>query len=220
METLRKVKHLVYGLVVIGGLLLPAQAWCTVTSMYASPSSQTVAVNDIFTLDLYLNNADATEFDTVLSWISFDPAVLEVQDADAGTGGIQIESDPLGIYGFNFHMANSADNTTGRIDLQESFSLGGTSTQTGIFARIDFKALALTSSTSIDFMFNPTWGLTPTTSVLRSGSDVLGSSSDHTDGTMGATAEVVPEPGSLVLLGSGLAGIFSTFTKKKRWWRK
>lgn len=208
MEIVRRVKLLTCFLAAGVVLFFPTQAWSSVSSMYGSPVTQTVGLNDVFSLDLYLNNSDSTTFDSVLSWVSFDPAVLQVQDYNLSKPGIQIQSDPLGIYGFDFHMANSANNTTGKIDFQESFSLGGTSNSTGIFARITFKALALSPSTPISLDFNPTWGMTPTTAVLRSGGDVLGSSSDHTDGAASATVAVVPEPMTVMTLLTGLAGVF------------
>ncbi len=216
MKIVRMTRLLIWYLATAAILFLPAQVWANVTSIYGSPVTQTVGLNDVFTLDLYLNNSDSTTFDSVLSWVSFDPAVLQVQDSNPAKSGIQILSDPLGIYGFDFHMANSADNSTGKIDLQESYSLGATSNATGIFARISFKALALSPSTPISLDFNPVWGMTPTTAVLRSGGDVLGSSSDHADGAESATVQIVPEPGSLLLLLSGLTGIAAVIKKGRK----
>jgi len=215
METLKRIRSLAYYLAIGGILLFPLEASANVSSMYGSPAAQTVGLNDTFSLDLYLNNSDSTTLDSVLSWVSFDPSVLEVQDSNLSKPGIQIQSDPLGIYGFDFHVANSADNSTGKIDFQESFSMGATTTATGIFARISFKALALSPSTIIGLDFNPTWGMTPTTSVLRSGADILGSSTDHTDAAVGATVAVVPEPTSVLLLGTGLSSLL-IFVKQKR----
>jgi len=214
METFKRIRSLAYYLAIGGILLLPTQAFANVSSMYGSPVAQTVGLNDTFSLDLYLNNSDSTALDSVLSWVSFDPSVLEVQDSNPLKPGIQIQSDPLGIYGFDFHVANSADNSTGKIDLQESFSMGATTTATGIFARISFKALALSPSTIIGLDFNPTWGITPTTAVLRSGADILGSPTDHTDGVAGATVAVVPEPMTVMSLLIGLSGLFS-FSRKR-----
>ncbi len=214
MQILKEARVLICFLAAGAILFFPAQAWSNVNSMYGFPVTQTVGLNNTFTLDLYLNNSDSTTLDTVLSWVSFDPAILQVQDSNLSKPGIQIQSDPLGTYGFDFHMANSADNTTGKIDLQESFSLGGTSNAAGAFARINFKAVSLTPSTVIGLNFNPVWGMTPTTAVLRSGTDVLGSSADHADGVAGATVAVVPEPMTVMSLLIGLSGIFS-FSKRR-----
>lgn len=187
-------------------------ASANITSLYLDPSLNTVGLGNEFTMDIVLNNTDLTEFDMALSWISFDPTKLEVKDQDPLTVGIQIQSDPLNIFSFDFHMANAADNLTGKIDFEEGFD-SGISNKSGVIGRITFKSLALTASTPIDFDFN-TWSFTPTTAVLYGG-DVLASSTDHTDGTTGATVAVIPEPGSVLLLGSGLFGIFG-FVRKRR----
>ena len=206
-----KVKLLALAATLLVFLLLSnSPAFAAVTSMYLSPEWQEVELNQTFNVDIALNNSDSTEFDTILSWISFDPNILEVQDANPGVSGIQIESDPLGIFSFTQQWANTVNNTTGYIDLEESYSAGGTSTQTGVFARITFKAINVIPSTNIDFNFK-SWGETPTTAVIRSYNDVLLSSSDNMDGVIGASVGVagspIPETNSIISLGSGLVGI-------------
>ena len=189
-------------------------AVANVTSMYVTPDWQQVDKGDIFNVDIGLNNSDSTVLDTVLSWLSYDPSKLEVQDSNSGQAGIQILNDPLGLYGFNFHMVNSVDPLSGKIDFEEGFQSGGSTNATGTFARITFKALDLTSSTPLVFNFD-TWGFTPTTAVLRGGNDVLAFSNDHADGAFGGNIAVVPEPGSLILFLSGLSGTAFFIRKKK-----
>lgn len=211
----KKIRLLTLATTLVYLLLLPyVTAYANVVNMCLGPEWQQVEIGQTFNLTVCIDNSYATEFDTILSWISFNPAYLKVQDADPGSPGVQIESDPLDIFGFNYHMANTADNFTGYIDFEESYLSGGTSNKSGVFARITVKAVALTSSSSIDFEFDPIWGMTPTTGILRGGNDVLALSSDHTDGTIGASVEIVPEPRSLILLGSGLLGILVVMKKR------
>ncbi len=180
-------------------------ALANVVGMYLSPSTQTVAQGDFFNVEIALNNPSASVFDTLSVWLTFNPFYLEVQDTDAGNWiatGVNILDEPYhSVYAFNFHLANNADNTAGEIVYTENI-LGASLTSSGTFARITFRALNITPSASIDFDFN--WGSNKDTAVMLGGEDVLGSSSNHTDGAIGGSVSVVPEPGSLALLGAGL----------------
>ncbi len=182
-------------------LLTNPIAWANIM-MHISPPSSAVNPNDIFSVDISLYNPTPSPFDAITIWLGFNPSYLEVQDADLGKTGIQIITDPLGTYSFDWNPTNTADNTTGLIDWRAgAFS---DRTQTGTFARVNFKALSPVSSTPLTFKFDNTWPNEPYTKVLNDGIDVLGLSTDHTDGTVGATVTVVPEPGSIMLMGMGL----------------
>ncbi len=189
-------------------------------SIYSLPMEKEVMSGDIFTMDMMVYDSNPrypyyADFDTLLAWMSYDPTYLEVQDADLVTPGVQIQSDPLGIFNFNYHMVNNVDATQGKIDLEESFLSGGTSHSSGAFARITFKALRL-GSTSLTYQFN-TWGYTPTTALLRGGGDLLGDSDIHNDGIAGSTINVIPEPTtlSLSLIGGILLNLLR-LPKKRR----
>lgn len=192
-------------------------AYANATFFSFDPAWRTVTVGDIFTVDVKLNNADSTVFDSLSAWIGYDTTYLEIQDADAGTSGVQIQRDPDGTFGFNYHAANSVNTSEGKIDFQEGI-LGGTSNKAGTFAAISFKALGPISSTALTFEFN-TWGMFPNTSLLRSGNDVLGDVSDAFDGTTdgGVGINMIPEPTSLSLslIGSALIS-FLRLTRKRR----
>lgn len=206
MKKSKIIKKIIFRSLVLGVFLccFSTLAFANVTSMYLSPAVSTVDLGGIFSIDAYLDNSTATIFDSVLMWLTFDPAVLEVQDSDPGTAGVQILSDPLSVYNFNYPVANIVNG--GTIDFQQSYT-GTSSSASGIFARINFKAIALTDSTPAAFNFN-TWGFTPSSSVMYGGNDVLALSADHTDGTFGADVRVIPEPNSifLFLLGLGMSG--------------
>lgn len=194
----------------------PCLASANVTSIYSSPSLTTVNVGEVFSVDLSLNNSDSTEFNAILVWLTYDSNILEVQDSDPLHSGTQILSDPLGLYNFDYHMANEVEG--GTIDFEESYSFAS-STQTGVFAKIVFKALAPAVSSPINFNFNGTWGMTPTTAVLY-GDDVLASASDHTDGAIGSyvSVNVIPEPAGIFLFLGGLGWLpfFTTLCRRRR----
>lgn len=170
-------------------------------------------MGDTFSLNVNLDNADSTGFDTISVWVSFNPLYLEVLDSDAATVGIQINSDPDSTYDFNWIPVNNADNTNGKID----WRAGNFSDiySTGRFAQISFKALGIIENSPIDFIFSPTWGFEPSTHILNNAVDVLASSENHTDGTFGANVTVVPEPASFLLLCTGTIPILYLFRKKR-----
>ena len=108
---------------------------------------------------------------------------------------------------------NEADNTNGKID----WRAGNFSDiySTGRFAQISFKALGVTENSPIDFIFSPTWGYEPSTHILNDAIDVLASSENHTDGTLGAGVTVVPEPATSLLMLTGTIPLFYLFRKKR-----
>lgn len=189
------------------------KARANISSLYLNPSLQTVGVGDTFSLNVNLNNTVSTGFDTLSIWIIFNPFYLEVLDSDSGTGGIQIKSDPDSTYNFNWVPINNADNANGKID----WRAGNFSDiySTGRFAQINFKALGVVENSPIDFIFNSTWGLEPSTHILDNGVDVLASSENHTDGTFGASVSVVPEPVTLLLFCTGAIPIFYLSRKRR-----
>lgn len=189
------------------------KVYANISSLYLEPSLQTVGVGDTFSLNVDLNNTDSTGFDTLSIWIIFNPFYLEVMDSDPGTGGIQIKSDPDLTYHFNWIPINNADNTNGKID----WRAGNFSNiySTGRFAEISFKALGVVENSPIDFIFNPTWTLEPSTHILDNGIDVLASSENHTDGVFGASVSVVPEPITLLLFCTGAIPIFYLSRKRR-----
>ena len=189
-------------------------------SMYLEPSTVTVDKSTLFDMEICLENQEATAFDTLNVWLTFDPYYLEVQDTDIGNWitneDINILDAPYHTtYTFNIHWDNKADNTAGEIIYAESV-LPGTLTSTGAFAKITFRALNITPG-SIPVSFNFDWGGLKDTRVTNGGVDVLGLSSDHTDGTSGARVAVIPEPSSFILLVSNLIGLLvGGFIKIKR----
>jgi hypothetical protein len=77
-----------------------------------SPSSTQVAVNDSFSLEVYADNiGDLYGFETT---IRFNPAVLEVLDADGGTAGVQVNRGSW-LPGGAHVAVNSVDNGAGTI---------------------------------------------------------------------------------------------------------
>ncbi len=195
-------------------LSLPALSWAS-AAMYISPSSDTITVGQSITFDIGLSNpTPAQSFDGLDLWLKFDPTKLGVQDTSSGNW-TYLKSTSTQIYdsshfpGFNsfgFKGNNEVDNASGWLYYSVGMAVPAL-TSSGTFAQVTFKALSLTASTNIYFDYD---GTSPprSTRVLLGGVDYLDRS-----GTTGATVAVVPEPGSMVLLGLGL-GILGV--RKKR----
>jgi hypothetical protein len=79
----------------------------------------------------------------------------------------------------------------------------------GTFARITFQAKGILGQTPLNF-YGPGTGGYPDTYVINETGEQILVSSD------GVTLSVVPEPASIILLGSGLFGLFCLTRKKHK----
>ncbi|MGC8786145.1 MAG: LysM peptidoglycan-binding domain-containing protein [Anaerolineae bacterium] len=119
------------------------------TIVLVDPPSSTVNLNQTFTLDIKVDTV--TNLYAVDVRITFDAAKLEVQDANAGLGGVQIEPGTFLNPAQGFMIQNVADNTTGQI--QYAFTLLSPApavSGTGVLARITFRAKA-TGNAQVSF---------------------------------------------------------------------
>ena len=124
----------------------------TSTTLFVSLATEIVETGDIFTLDIELSNAH--EFDSLETYLSFDPNILEVTNLAQGPfpqGATVIKKD--------------YDNQNGKIDYAAGL-LSDTATGSGTVLTIAFKAKGEGSS-DICFDFDPQ-GLRETR-ILRSG---------------------------------------------------
>jgi len=111
-----------------------------------SPSSRSVPVGVIFTMDIVADTGTSTA-DTVDAYIDFDPTYLEVVD-ESGTpvSAIELNTDV-----FSNATFNSVDNATGQINFSASEYDSPYLTGSFTVATIRFKAKAAVESTSINF---------------------------------------------------------------------
>lgn len=146
-----------------------------------SPASSTVAVDQ--TIVVQVNVADVTGLFGAEFHLTFDPAKVEVVDADAGTDGIQI-----GIGDFlaaDFVAQNTGDNATGKIDFGLSqMAPHGPVSGSGTLATITLKGKAAGSS-NLSF-----------TGVLLadSGGGQIAATAQNGSITVEGEATVTPEP--------------------------
>ena len=135
-------------------------------TLVLSPSSTSVSVNGTFTVNIVLNTAGAPTYGVDINRIRFNPALLQVVDADTGTGGVQINAGAL----MSVTTTNVVDNIGGSIQFSQLASPGSTYTGSGTLATITFRAVSSGSaSVTIDF----TSGSGTDSNVAGLGSDLL-----------------------------------------------
>ena len=164
-----------------------------VATLSLSPSTGSQTIGGNFNVDIVLNTYGIETAGTDVV-INFNPSDLEVQDADAGVSGVQIQPGTL----YTTFPGNTVDNTTGRIFFSGIIVPGGTGyTGTGVLATITFKALKV-ATTQVAFDF--TLGSTVDTNVTSksTATDVLAS---VVNGSYNIVPQDVPTSISLNLQG-------------------
>jgi len=137
-----------------------------------SPGSLMVNVGQTFNVNILLDTAGQAVDGVDIFYLHYNPQILEVQDADAATAGVQIKTGSI----FPSYLGNTVDPTTGKISISGIVTPGSTTgySGSGIFATVNFKALAAATSTSVYFDFTP--GLTTDTNIAEHanpGHDIL-----------------------------------------------
>lgn len=133
-----------------------------------SPSSNSVSVANTFTVNIVLNTGGQNAYGVDINRIRFNPAILQVVDADAVTAGVQIATGAL----MPIPIKNSVDNTGGFIEFSQLATPGSTFSGSGTLATITFRAVSVgTANVTFDF----TLGSGIDTNVAGLGGDLLSS---------------------------------------------
>src|SRR3989344_4745057 len=171
----------------IGALVLTqvndqvAQAQTTAT-LALSPSISSPSVGSSFNVNVTLNTAGNPVDGVDIYSIRFNPAVLQINDANASLPGVQISPGSL----MTNTAINTVNNTAGTIQFSQSTTGGTSFTGSGTLATINFQATAAgVSAVTFDF--------------------TLGSTSD-TNGSYTVTAVVVDSTPPTVSISSPTAG--------------
>ena len=133
-----------------------------------SPSSTSVNVNNTFTVNILLNTGGQSAYGVDVNKLRFNPAVLQVVDADAGTSGVQISPGSL----MALTIINNIDNTAGTIQFSQIATPGSTYSGSGTVATVTFRAISAgSSSATFDFSL----GSGTDSNVAGLGGDLLAS---------------------------------------------
>ena len=140
----KRISKRIIPIALLGAILLvslPAsKGFAQSTMILIQPSSSDVDVDDTVTVDIKIE--DVTDLYGVDVRLSFDPTLLEVQDADGNpANGVQIQAGSFPTP--NFVVKNEADNSAGTIwyavsQMNPTEPVSGS----GVAASVTFKGLA------------------------------------------------------------------------------
>lgn len=157
------------------------------TTTLVSPATTEVVIGNKTTVDIRVENV--SDLFGVEVHLTFDPALLEVDDADAGKAGVQIASGPfLNPY---FTAQNDVDQAAGKIDFSVSQGPSDAAVSgSGVVATITFEGEAVgTSALSFSSVVLAAPGGVPISSSTQGGSVTV-----ITNATATPTATSTPTP--------------------------
>lgn len=154
-------------------------------------TSSSYQVGDTFNASINLNTESSSTDGVDVHFLHYDPSILEVQDSDTSTTGVQILAGTL----LANTLTNSVDSTNGLIDFSQVSSGGASFNGTGTLATIAFKVLTA-GTTTLTFDF--TLASTTDCNIASQGTDILSSVNNLTIVT---TSPPAPTPKTCQELG-------------------
>src|SRR5581483_9710470 len=152
-----------------------------------SPSSGTFTAGQAFNVNINLDTQGAAVDGVDVFYLHYNPAILQIQDANAGTSGVQVTAGSL----FPQTLSNTADNSAGKLTFSQVASGGTNYTGAGLLATISFKGIA-NGTSAVTFDFTP--GSTSDTNVAGAGVDKLTSVGNASFTVTGGTPPPNPPP--------------------------
>jgi len=169
--TMRKsILFCILGSFFILGFFMVSAGFTSAATLTLSPQSGNITIGEILSVNILLNTEDAFIDAVDIYRLNYDPSLLEVQDENSGSAGVQIAPGTL----MPNTAVNSVDAVQGKIAFSQLVSPGTfyTNTSNATLVTIRFKAK---TSGQAQVTFDFTQGSTVDTNVTSSGSDVLSS---------------------------------------------
>ncbi|MEW6234981.1 MAG: cohesin domain-containing protein [Candidatus Omnitrophota bacterium] len=150
---------------------------------------ENVDVGEPIDVDIYLDNKDKAQIDSVSLLIAYNPRCLEVIDSDDFASGVNIDDKEYKKdFPFDFPKMNTVDADKGIVDYRKmgyKVPIRGD----GVLATIHFKTLRPTKKTTLRVFLNES-GEDPTTGIFYRYKDRLGDPKDPFDGVTTCSVSV------------------------------
>src|SRR3989344_3240732 len=158
-----------FALVILLVVSIKDNALAAGINLSVSPATSTVVNGQTFTANIVLDTAGVNIDGVDVYSLHYNPAILQIQDANNSLAGVQITPGTL----LPLTLANSVNTSNGTMQFSQVTAGGSTFAGAGVLASISFKAIANgTSAITIDF--SPTGGIADS-NVAGGGIDKLGS---------------------------------------------
>ncbi|HEY4503009.1 MAG TPA: cohesin domain-containing protein, partial [Candidatus Paceibacterota bacterium] len=149
-------------------------------TLSVSPSSSSVTNGQNFNVDILLDTAGVSVDGVDVFSLRYNPAILQVQDANTGADGIQITPGIL----LPITLVNSVNATNGTLQFSQVATGGSSFNGSGKLATITFRGISNgTSAVTIDF-----------SSGSASDSNVAGGGIERLTGVNNASYTIVAPP--------------------------
>lgn len=132
-------------------------ATAVVPTISLEPMSGSYSLGSTFSVNIVIDTLGKAIDGVDMLYLNYNPAYLQVQDADSAIAGVQIQPGTI----FPMYLGNNVDTIKGKISLSGIVSAGGEGyVGNGTFATVTFKTLKVTSRTPTSVYFNFTSGST------------------------------------------------------------
>lgn len=175
------------------------------THLHLIARQKVIDIGDTIDIDVYLENPNSDQIDTVNLLIAYNPRIFSPVDGDDFSPGLNIIDKPyVPKFPFDFPVLNTIDSDQGIIDYRKKGFQKKIRSE-GVIATIKLQAIRPTTKTTFRVFLNES-GEEPTTGVFYRYHDRLGDPTDPFDGVTTCAVKVRPTTAYLKKYGDAGEG--------------